>query len=100
MQKISDKNCSSNEEQILKISNIVATGGMPKLKRKSNEEQFKVNSKVMLNLDEAEISIESSNTEKIKEKIVEGKPPAPKLLLSFTDKNEDSLHCIKWHFPR
>ena len=76
MQKISDQNCSSNEVQILKISNIVATGGMPKFKRKSNEEQFKVNSKVMLKLDEAEKSIESSNTEKTKEKIVEGKPPA------------------------
>ena len=38
MQKISDPNCSSNEEHILKISNIVATGEMPKFKGQSNEE--------------------------------------------------------------
>ena len=69
MQKISDQNCNLNEEQLLKISSIVA---MPNFKRKRNEEQF--NSKVMLRLDDAEKAIESSSAEKTKEKIVEGKP--------------------------
>ena len=71
MQKISDQNCNLNEEQLLKIRSIVA---MPNFKRKRNEEQFKVNSKVMLRLDDAEKTIESSSAEKTKEKIVEGKP--------------------------
>ena len=72
MNKISEQNSTLNEEQLLKISGIVATGGMPKFKKNSNEEQFKLNSKVMLKLDDAEKSIESSNAEKTKEKIVEG----------------------------
>ena len=46
---------------------------MPKFKRKSNEEQFKLNSQVMLKLDEAEQSMDSSNIDKSKEKIVKGK---------------------------
>ena len=73
IQKISDQNSSSNEEQLVKISSLVATGEMPKFKKKGNEEQYKINSKVMLKLDEAEQSIDAMNTEKTKEKIVEGK---------------------------
>ena len=73
IQKISDQNLSSNEEQLIKISSLVATGEMPKLKKKGNEEQYKINSKVMLKLDEAEQSIDAMNTEKTKEKIFEGK---------------------------
>lgn len=72
MQKISDQNSNSNEEQLLKISGIIATGETPKFKKKSNEEQFRLNSKVMVRLDEAEKSFDSGNAEKVKEKIVEG----------------------------
>ena len=69
-QKISDQNSNSNEQQLLKISNIVATGEAPKFKRKSNEEQYKLNSKVMLKLDEA-VQAAESNTAKTKESIIE-----------------------------
>ena len=73
LQQISDQNSNSNEKHLLKISSLVATTGMPKCKRKSNEDQFKLNSQVMLKLDEAEQSMESSNIDKSKEKNVEGK---------------------------
>ena len=73
IRQISDQNSNSNEKQFLKISSLVATAGMPKFKRKSNEEQFKLNSQVMLKLDEAEQSMESTSIDKSKEKIVEGK---------------------------
>ena len=73
IQQISDQNSNSNEKQLLKISSLVATAGMPKFKRKSNEEQFKLNSQVMLKLDEAEQSMDSSNIDKSKEKNMEGK---------------------------
>ena len=69
MQKMRVKKGSSIEEQLLKISSIVATGEMPKCKRKRHQEQLKVNTKVILKLDEAE----KSNTETTKEKIVEAK---------------------------
>ncbi|MCG8046810.1 MAG: hypothetical protein N0E48_14445 [Candidatus Thiodiazotropha endolucinida] len=70
--KISEQHSNSNEEQLVKISSIVATGEMPKFKRRSNEEQYKLNSKVMLKLDEAEKSVDVTNLEKTKEKITEG----------------------------
>ena len=73
IQKLSDQSSVSNEEQLQKITTIVATGEMPKFKRKSNEEQFKVNSKVIIKLDEAEQSADSMNADKTKEKIIEGK---------------------------
>lgn len=46
MQKISEQNCSWNEEQLLKISSIVARGRCQNLKKKkkSNEAQYKLNS--------------------------------------------------------
>lgn len=73
IQKISDQNSSSNEEKLVKISSLVATGERAKFKKKGNEEQYKINSKVMLKLDEAEQSIDAMNTKKTKEKVVEGK---------------------------
>lgn len=73
MEKISQQNSVSNDEQFQKLSNLVATGEMPKFKKKGNEEQFKVNSKILLRLDEAEQSIESLNADKCREKIVEGR---------------------------
>ena len=39
------------------------------VKRKSNEEQYKMNTKVMLKLDEAEQAVDTTKT---KEKIIEG----------------------------
>ena len=37
----------------VKKSGIIATGETPKFKKKGNEEQFKLNAKVMVKLDEA-----------------------------------------------
>ena len=59
MNKLNPKNSSSNEEQLLKISGIVATGEMPNFKKRSNEEQFKLNAKVMHRLEKAEKCIET-----------------------------------------
>ena len=103
IQQISDQNSNSNEKQLLKISSLVATAGMPEIKRKSNEEQFKLNSQVMLKLDEAEQSMDSSNTDKSKEKIVEGK----KIIFFFSasvkkkkkkEKEKSSSRRSEWSF--
>ena len=48
LQKLSDHTSSSDEQQLLKISGIIATGETPKFKKKRNEEQYKQNSKVMV----------------------------------------------------
>ena len=66
--KISDQHSISNEQNLLQISSIVASE-VPKFKRKSNEEQYKMNTKVMLKPDEAEQAV---NTRKTNEKIIEG----------------------------
>ena len=66
--KISDQHSISNEQNLLQISSIVASE-VPKFKRKSNEEQYKMNTKVMLKLDEAEQAVDTTKT---KEKIIEG----------------------------
>ena len=70
--QISSSQNDSNEEQLNKISSLLSSGDYPKFKRKSNEEQFKQNAKVMFKLDEAEKSLELNNVEKSKESIVEG----------------------------
>ena len=67
--KTSDQHSISNEQNLLQISSIVASE-VPKFKRKSNEEQNKMNTKVMLKLDEAEQAVDTTKT---KEKIIEGK---------------------------
>jgi hypothetical protein len=46
---------------------------VPKFKRKSNEEQFKYNSKVAVKLEQASASIASQNVDQAKENIIEGK---------------------------
>ena len=43
----------AHEQQLLKISGIIATGETPKFKKKSNEEQYKLSSEVMVKLDES-----------------------------------------------
>ena len=62
--QISSSQNDSNEEQLNKISSLLSSGDYPKFKRKSNEEQFKQNAKVMFKLDEAEKSLELNNVEK------------------------------------
>ena len=54
----------------MKISEIIATGETPKFKKKSNEEQYKLNKKVMVKLDEVEQSVDSANVDKVKEKML------------------------------
>ena len=71
--QISEKQKISNESQLAKISSIISSSDIPKFKRKSNEEQFKHNAKVICKLDEATENIEALNVEKGKEKITEGK---------------------------
>ena len=71
--QISEKQNVSNESQLAKISSIISSSDIPKFKRKSNEEQFKHNAKVICKLDEATENIEALNVEKGKEKITEGK---------------------------
>ena len=51
--QISEKQNVSNESQLANISSIISSSDIPKLKRKSNEEQFKHNAKVICKLDEA-----------------------------------------------
>ena len=45
---------------------------LPKFKRKSNEEQFKMNSKVISKLNHAETALVSENVESAKESLIEG----------------------------
>ena len=63
----------SNESQLAKISSILSSSDIPKFKRKSNEEQFKHNAKVICKLDEATENIDALHVEKGKEKVTEAK---------------------------
>ena len=45
--QISANQNNSNDAQLSKISTLLTTGDFPKFKRRSNEEQFKQNSKVL-----------------------------------------------------
>ena len=71
--QISSNQNSNNEAQLSKISSLLTTGDFPKFKRKSNEEQFKQNAKVLCKLDDAEKSLEVRNVDKAKESVLEGK---------------------------
>ena len=66
--KISAEN---NNMQLCKISSLVAAEH-PTFKRKSNEEQFKANSKVLLKLNEANNILEQENATGAKANITEG----------------------------
>ena len=44
----------------------------PKFKRKSNEEQYKINDRVLSKLEEANQSLSTENIDKTKESIIEG----------------------------
>ncbi|XP_053398872.1 uncharacterized protein LOC128556920 [Mercenaria mercenaria] len=67
IEKISEQN---NSSQFTKISNLVAVE-QPKFKRKSNEEQFKANSKVLLKLNEANENLNQDNVQEAKSSITE-----------------------------
>ena len=59
--QISSNQNSNNEAQLSKISSLLTTGDFPKFKRKSNEEQFKQNAKVLCKLFDAEKRLEVRN---------------------------------------
>ena len=69
---------------------MLSSSDIPKFKRKSNEEQFKYNSKVICKLDEANENFDNLNIEKGKEKITEGKYMYfnCSMLKSLLDQNE------------
>lgn len=46
---------------------------MPKFKRRSNEEQFKQNAKIISHIEEAETALDSDNVPQAKESILQGK---------------------------
>ena len=66
--KISAEN---NNMQLCKISSLFAAEH-PTFKRKSNEEEFKANSKVLLKLNEAKNNLEQENATGAKVSITEG----------------------------
>ncbi|XP_053401634.1 uncharacterized protein LOC128546105 [Mercenaria mercenaria] len=72
MEKMLEKiSGNSNFEQMNKISSILK--GTQTFKRKSNEEQFKYNSKVSIALDEADHLIQSNKLQESRQKIAEAK---------------------------
>ena len=70
--QISANQNNSNDAQLSKISTLLTTGDFPKFKRRSNEEQFEQNSKVLRKLDEAEKSLKSMNVDKVRDNIIVG----------------------------
>ncbi|XP_045166502.2 uncharacterized protein LOC123529945 [Mercenaria mercenaria] len=69
MEKIITKISDNNAQ---KFSNLL-NAGIPKFKRKSNEEQYKYNSKVGVALDEAESLLSDEKTDECSRKIAEAK---------------------------
>lgn len=70
VQKISDNQKSFSELQLSKIEAI--TSNDYKFKRKSNEEQYKVNNKVISKIQDCERNIDSSEFSQAKENLAEG----------------------------
>ena len=60
----------SNETQLNKLSTIVA--GVPVYKRKSNEQQYKLNTKVAAKINEADAYRDNNKIEDGRQKIAEG----------------------------
>ena len=71
MKKLSDNQKALSEMQINKISDLSSSSEY-KFKRRSNEEQFKVNKKVMRKLDDCERNFEQDEMDKAKESLAEG----------------------------
>ena len=59
-----------NDAQLCKISDMLSSG--EKFKRKSNEEQFRYNSKVKITLDDADTLLQSDKVAECRQKIAEG----------------------------
>lgn len=70
--QISEKQSLSNDLQLTKLTSIISSSDIPKFKRKSNEEQYKQNAKVICKLDEAQESYDALNVDRGKDKIAEG----------------------------
>ena len=71
VKKISDNQKSLSELQLNKIASISSSDY--KFKRKSNEEQFKVNKKVMEKIDDCDRSLKESEIQQAKENLAEGR---------------------------
>lgn len=72
VQKISDSQKVFSELQLSKIAAI--TSSDYKFKRKSNEEQYKVNNKVLDKIQDCDRNIDTSELSQAKENLAEGKP--------------------------
>ena len=71
MNKISDNQKQFSDIQINKINQLAVNDY--KFKRRSNEEQFKVNSKVMQKVQETSNCLQTDRLDEAKENLVEGK---------------------------
>ena len=70
MKKMTENQRALSDLQISKIADLSSDY---KFKRRSNEEQFKVNKKVIGKLDDCERNMDNSEIGKAKEKLTEGK---------------------------
>ena len=70
VKKISDNQKSISELQLSKIASINASDY--KFKRKSNEEQFKVNKKALKKIDDCDRNLSNANLQEAKENLAEG----------------------------
>ena len=70
VKKISDNQKSLSELQLSKIASIASSDY--KFKRKSNEEQYKVNKKVLEKIDDCDRNLTSSKVQEAKENLAEG----------------------------
>ena len=71
VKKISDNQKSLSELQLNKIAAISSSDY--KFKRKSNDEQFKVNKKVMKKIDDCDRYLNESEIQQAKENLAEGR---------------------------
>ena len=69
VKKISDNQKSLSELQLSKIASIASSDY--KFKRKSNEEQYKVNKKVLEKIDDCDRNLTSSKVQEAKENLAE-----------------------------
>ena len=70
MKKVTENQRVLADMQISKIAHLLSDY---KFKRRSNEEQFKINKKVLGKLDDCERNLDCSETDKAKENLAEGK---------------------------
>ena len=70
MKKVAENQRALADMQISKIADLSSDY---KFKRRSNEEQFKINKKVLGKLDDCERNLDCSETDKARENLAEGK---------------------------